>query len=69
MAAGKPAKRNITNSVVKDQVLPGKAVKFFGSKNAEPFTCPICSKTLIKGIIFEESNIAYCSRRCIPKVN
>jgi hypothetical protein len=67
MAAKKPAKKNITTMTVKEKVLPGKAVKYFGSKTAPPFTCPICSRTLIKGIIYEEFNTLYCSRTCIPK--
>lgn len=67
MAAKKPAKKNITNTVVKEKVQAGKAVQYFGSKTAMPFVCPVCSKTLIKGIIFEESTISYCSRTCIPK--
>ena len=67
MAAKKPAKKNITNTIVKEKVQPGKAVQYFGSKTATPFVCPTCSKTLIKGIIFEESTISYCSRTCIPQ--
>ncbi len=67
MAAKKPAKRNITNTVVKEKTLLGKAVKYFGSKTAMPFTCPTCFRTLIKGIIYEELNTSYCSRTCIPK--
>ncbi len=67
MAAKKPAKKNITNTVVKEAVLPGKAVKYFGSKNSKPFICPTCAKQLIKGIIYEENNSSYCSRICIPK--
>lgn len=67
MASNKPAKRNITNTVEKAKVQPGKAVKYFGSKMGNPFVCPTCSKTLIKGIIYEENSSAYCSRTCIPK--
>lgn len=67
MATNKPAKRNITNTAVKEKTLVGKAVQYFGSKTAKPFVCPTCNKTLIKGIIFEDSTISYCSRTCIPK--
>jgi hypothetical protein len=68
MAAKKPAKKNITNSVVKEKALPGKMVKYHGSKGAKPFICPTCHKSLIKGILFEDNSIMYCSRTCIPKV-
>jgi|694.fasta_scaffold81955_5 hypothetical protein len=68
MAAKKPAKKNITTMTVQDKVLPGKMVKYHGSKNAKPFTCPVCIKSLIKGILFEYNSILYCSRTCIPKV-
>lgn len=67
MAPNKPAKRNITNSVEKTKIEPGKAVKYFGSKNALPFSCPTCLKTLIKGIVYEDNSSSYCSRTCIPK--
>lgn len=67
MAGKKPAKKNITTMTVKEKVLLGKAVKYMGSKTSQPFTCPTCFRTLIKGIIYEELNISYCSRTCIPK--
>jgi hypothetical protein len=69
MAAGKPAKRNITNTTVKEKVLPGKTVMYFGSKGALPFVCPTCSRSLIKGIIYEDVSASYCSRNCIPVTN
>jgi hypothetical protein len=67
MAGKKPAKKNITS--IQKQVkieLPGKAVKFFGSKGSA-FTCPTCNRSLIKGIIWEHEGSAYCQRICIPK--
>jgi hypothetical protein len=69
MAAKKPAKKNITTMTVKDKVIPGKAVKYHGSKNANPFICPTCNRSLIKGILFEDNSNMYCSRTCIPKVD
>lgn len=67
MASKKPAKRNITNTIEKTKIEKGKAVKYFGSKTALPFVCPNCSKTLIKGIIYEDNKEMFCSRNCIPK--
>lgn len=66
MAGKKPAKVNASNKkeVV---ILPGKAVYYMGSKNAKAFTCPTCSRNLLKGIIYEHQSSAYCSRGCLPK--
>lgn len=67
MAGKKPAKVNSSNKKEKITLL-GKAVLYFGSKEAQPFCCPTCNKTLIKGIIYENSdNKLYCTRVCIPK--
>lgn len=67
MAGKKPAKRNITNNQKEIKVeLPGKALKYIGTKDT-PFVCPTCSKSLVRGIIWEDSASAYCSRVCIPK--
>jgi hypothetical protein len=63
----KPAKPIAGQSKEMTKVLLGKAVMYFGSKNAEPFTCPTCSRQLIKGVIYEENNSSFCSRTCIPK--
>ena len=68
MAAKKSAKNNMGNTVIKEKALPGKMVKYFGSKNAPPFICPTCNKSLIKGMILEDNSKLYCSRTCIPKV-
>lgn len=67
MAGKKPAKPIAGQSKDLSKVLPGKAVKYFGSKTAQAFVCPTCSKQLIKGIIYEENSSSYCSRVCIPK--
>lgn len=68
MAGKKPAKVNSSNKKEKVE-LPGKAVKYMGSKNAKSFDCPTCNRSLIKGIIYEHTDSnSYCSRVCIPKV-
>lgn len=65
MAGKKPAKRNVSNpkEIKKDPI--GKAIMYYGVPGKE-FVCPSCSKSLIKGIIYEDSNSMYCSRICIP---
>lgn len=65
MAGKKPAKKNITNVKEVKKELPGKAVMYYGVPE-KPFTCPVCSKSLVKGIVYEDSNSMYCSRVCIP---
>lgn len=68
MAGKKPAKVNASNKK-QAVVLPGKAVLYFGSKDAEPFVCPTCKRSLIKGIIYENTDSKnYCSRVCLPKL-
>jgi len=65
MAGKKPAKRNVSSSVKEIKIeLPGKAVKYVGMKGVN-FECPTCKRTLIKGIIWEHNNSAYCTRNCI----
>ena len=66
MAGKKPAKPMAGQGKDNNINLPGKAVKYFGSKNAQPFTCPTCKKSLVKGIVYEENNSVFCSRICIP---
>ena len=67
MAGKKPAKVNASNKKIKSD-LPGKAVLYFGSKDAQSFECPTCKKKLIKGIIYEHTdNVLYCCRGCLPK--
>lgn len=65
MASKNPAKSMAGQGRDIDKTLPGKAVMYFGSAKAKPFVCPVCSRSLIKGIIYEESNSLFCSRRCI----
>lgn len=64
MASKKPAKTMAGQARDTNSTLIGKPVMYFGSKNAEPFICPKCSRSLIKGVIYEENNNSYCSRRC-----
>jgi hypothetical protein len=33
----------------------------------EGFSCPVCKRNLIKGIIYEHEGSSYCTRGCIPK--
>jgi hypothetical protein len=66
MAGKKPAKVNSSNKKEKVE-LPGKAVKYMGSKDSQAFSCPTCKRELIKGIIYEHKSSAYCTRGCIPK--
>lgn len=67
MAGKKPAKRNVSNNVKEIKIeLPGKAVMYMGMKGVN-FTCPTCNRGLVKGIIWEHNNSAYCTRTCIPK--
>ncbi len=65
MASKKPAKPIAGQA--KAPQLPGKAVMYFGSSNAEPFVCHSCGASFIKGIYYEEANKGYCRRICIPK--
>ena len=65
----KKLKAKVNSSNKKEvNTLPGKAVMYMGSKNAEPYTCPTCSRSLIKGIIYEHEGSSYCKRGCFPKV-
>ena len=67
MAGKKPAKKNVSNSQKEIKIeLPGKAIKYIGVKGVK-FSCPSCSRSLSKGIIWEHKSNVYCSRNCIPK--
>jgi len=66
MAGKKPAKVNSGNKK-QNLVLPGKTILYYGGKGADPYVCPTCKRSLIKGIIYEHvDNIFYCKRVCIP---
>jgi hypothetical protein len=66
MAGKKPAKVNSSSKREKVE-LPGKAVLYFGVRGRE-FECPTCKRTLIKGIIYEQDQKAYCKRGCLPVI-
>lgn len=66
MASKKPAKPMAGQSRDMSKSLPGKPLMYFGSAKAQAFVCPTCSRSLIKGIIYEEGNSSYCTRTCIP---
>ena len=69
MAGQKPAKKNVSNSQKEIKVeLPGKAVKYVGVKGVK-FSCPSCSRSLTKGIIYEHEGNSYCTRSCIKVVD
>ena len=63
MASKKPAKPIAGQA--KAPQLPGKAVLYYGSANAQPFVCDECSKSFIKGIYYEENGGSFCGRTCI----
>jgi hypothetical protein len=62
--APKASKRLNEQLGIKEKELLGKPVKFIGILGVE-FTCPTCSRTLKKGIIYDHSGALYCSRNCI----
>jgi hypothetical protein len=65
MASKKPAKKPLSDSGnSKNKELLGKAIYYMGLKT-DGFTCPACSKKVIKGIIYEHNNAMHCSRKCI----
>jgi len=67
MAKNKPAKRNVTNTIVKKIEVPGKAIKISGVLGSF-VECPTCKRQIKKGIMYEhtDKNI-YCTKNCIPK--
>ena len=65
MAGKKPAKRNVTNTVVATKIeAAGKAVLYYGI-SGKKFKCPTCQREFQKGMTYEHNNTQYCSRRCI----
>lgn len=67
MSKGKAAKTPMDYlAASKKQESPGKPVKFIGV-GGEKFECPVCSRSLTRGIVWEDKNKFYCSRDCIPK--
>lgn len=66
MASKKPAKRNVSNSTpVQKQVEDlGKPVYYLGLID-RVFDCPVCSRKMGKGIVYENNGKLFCSRKCI----
>jgi len=55
MAGKKPAQ----------ETLPGKATFYMAGGKGVFHICPKCSKKTGRGIVYENQNELYCSRRCI----
>ena len=64
MAGKKPAKVNSSNKTTQ-AVLPGKATFYMAGGKDVFHICPKCSKKTGRGIVYENQNELYCSRRCI----
>lgn len=64
MATKKIAKVASNEKVVK--VLIGNPIMYFGSTD-NPFNCPICSRGIVKGIIYEKDSKKACSRNCLEE--
>lgn len=62
--AQKASKRLNSDLGFKVKELLGKPTKFIGVLG-EVFTCPTCSRSLKKGIIYDHEGSLYCSRNCI----
>ena len=68
MATKKPAKPIAGQNRDTSKLLLGKAVKYMSlDRGVNPFICPKCSRGLYKGIVYEQDNVMYCTRNCIPK--
>jgi hypothetical protein len=67
MASKKPAKPIAGQNRDKGPTLPGKVVYYFGGNGCPPFVCPTCGSTFKKAFVYEENNVMYCKRICIPK--
>ena len=62
----KPAKMAIDTKAQK--VLLGKPVKYIGILGTA-FSCPICSREVIRGILYEDNSMTFCSRGCVETHN
>ena len=62
MATKKIAKVASYEKVIK--VIMGNPIMYFGSSD-KPFNCPVCSRGIVKGIIYEKDSKKACSRNCI----
>lgn len=64
MAGNKSGKSNNPLLNAKPIEEPGKPVLYIGLLGKK-FTCPTCERSLSRGIIFENLDKRYCSKRCI----
>lgn len=69
MVGKKPAKPIAGQKKETGPVLPGKINYYSGGKFYPSFVCVTCGSTRQKGFIFEQGNIFYCRRICIPSNN
>ena len=66
--ANKPAKRNISNSVVPTiKVDTGINVMYVGYKGVK-HTCPSCGSSRGKGMVREYKSVLYCGVGCVVSV-
>lgn len=66
MAGKKPAKPIAGQGRDKGIQLPGKATLYYSPSNKmKGFSCPTCSRTLLRGIVYEEGGNLFCKRSCI----
>jgi hypothetical protein len=64
MAGKKTAKVNSSNKTSQPALL-GKATYYMAALKGVFHTCPKCSKKTGRGIVYENQNELYCSRRCL----
>jgi hypothetical protein len=66
MASGKPAKRNVSNTVVSTpKIDDGQNVLYVGAGKSVFHKCPVCNKSTGKGMVREYKNELFCSRGCV----
>ena len=66
MATGKPAKKNISNTVISaPKIDDGINVLYVGAGKSVFHKCPECSRSTGKGIVREYKSELYCSRGCV----
>lgn len=64
---GKPSKNQRTAlDREPEKALLGKPILYVGSCGTVK-ECPTCKSEVIRAIMWEDKNIMYCSRGCIPK--
>jgi hypothetical protein len=49
------------------KVLSGKPIMYIGILGTA-FSCPVCNREVIRGILYEENSVNYCSRGCVESV-